>query len=197
VSVHPVNLAEHMRAGETPEALVQRLADSKAARALVGADGADLVIGADTIVVQDEQILGKPATPYEATAMLMALGGRTHQVLTGLCVIDRATGRRAACVTESVVRMRDYSPSEIEAYVATGSPMDKAGAYGIQDEGTNPVDLSDFSSCFTNVMGLPLCQLDQAMDRLGYHPPVDLGEVCQSFGYHAVAPWQGSIQGAA
>jgi septum formation protein len=197
VRVHPVALAERHLSGESPASLVQRLADSKAQHALGAAGDADLVLGADTVVVQDGQILGKPETEAEAAAMLLTLSGQTHHVLTGLSLIVPATGRRAGCVTDSAVRMHPWSQAEIEAYVATGSPMDKAGAYGIQDEGINPVDLGAFSDCFTNVMGLPLCRLDQAMRALDLVPPMDLAQDCQSFGQHAVPAWNGAAAGAA
>jgi septum formation protein len=196
VRIHPVGVPEQARAGETPEQLVQRLADTKAHEALPAAHDGDLVLGADTIVVQDGRILGKPGSTAEAQSMLQALAGRTHRVLTGLCLIDRSTDRRASCVTVSRVRMRPGSSAEIEAYVATGSPMDKAGAYGIQDGDINLVDLAAFSDCFTNVMGLPLCRLGQAMSVLGVRPPIDLDRACQSYGHHTVAPWNGATPGA-
>ncbi len=170
VRVQPVGISEQIRPDESPEVLVQRLADSKAEGALAAAEGAQLVLGADTIVVQDGQILGKPGTAADAQAMLMKLAGRTHDVLTGLTLIEPVSGRRAACVTHSRVPMRSFSQAQIGAYVATGSPMDKAGAYGIQDEDFNPVDLKAFSDCFTNVMGLPLCGLGQAHERIGLQP---------------------------
>jgi MAF protein len=191
-----VGVVEQARSGEAPEVLVQRLAGTKAEVAVVAAEGAQLVLGADTIVVQNGQILGKPASRADAEAMLRDLAGRAHDVITGLALIEPASGRRAACVTRSRVPMRGYSQAEIEAYVATGSPMDKAGAYGIQDKDLNPVDFAVFSDCFTNVMGLPLCRLGQALTALGYHPPRDLGTICQSYGRHAVAPWHGAVQGA-
>lgn len=197
VRVHPVGVSEQARPGETPESLVQRLADAKAGAALTAAQDAQLVLGADTIVVRDGRILGKPASAEDAEAMLMSLAGRTHHVLTGLTLIEPVSGRRAACVTLSRVPMRGYSQAEIHDYVATGSPMDKAGAYGIQDEGINPVDLAAFADCFTNVMGMPLCQLGQALSALGYRPPRDLGQICQSYGRHVIAPWPGAVQGAA
>ena len=176
---------------------MQRLADSKAAGAVDAADGAQLVLGADTIVVQDGRILGKPTTADDAHTMLKTLAGRTHDVLTGLTLIETATGRRAACVAHSQVPMLGYAHAAIDAYVAGGSPMDKAGAYGIQDSEFNPVDLAAFFDCFTNVMGLPLCRLDQAMDALGYRPPHDLASACQAYGQHAVPPWRGAVQSAA
>lgn len=197
VQVHPVGVAERARPGETPASLVQRLADAKAEAALTAAQDAQLVLGADTIVVHDGRVLGKPASEEDAVVMLKSLAGRTHDVLTGLTLIEPASGRRAACVTLSRVPMRICSQAEIRQYVATGSPMDKAGAYGIQDGDINPVDLSLFADCFTNVMGMPLCRLGQALSALGYRPPRDLGQICQSYGRHAIAPWQGAVQGAA
>ena len=130
---------------------------------------AALVIGADTIVVLDREVLGKPADPEEAIAMLERLQGRTHQVYSGLAVVEvegsspvrQVVGHRVTAVT-----MRPISREEIDWYVGTGEPLDKAGAYGIQDLGVLLVDRIE--GCYTNVVGMSLPLLLELVKRLGY-----------------------------
>ncbi len=124
-----------------------------------------IVVAADTTVVVDGRLLGKPANPKEATAMLALLRGRSHQVHTGLTLIDVSYKQEFAAVQTSVVTMRDYSDTEIAAYVASGDPLDKAGAYGIQHPVFKPVARLD--GCFTGVMGLSVCHLIQALQAWG------------------------------
>lgn len=122
--------------------------------AKAGAAPADArpILAADTIVVLDDDVLGKPADSDEAAAMLARLGGREHEVITAVALRAGTTLRTA--IRSSRVRMRDYGRDEIAAYVATGSALDKAGAYGIQDEPFRPV--ATIIGCWCNVMGLPL-----------------------------------------
>jgi MAF protein len=119
------------------------------------------VVGADTIVVLDGDIIGKPAGPRQAVQSLRRLRGRIHQVLTAITVIDTAAEPpiEKTELVATPVPMRAYSDEEIEAYVATGNPLDQAGAYAIQYAGFQPVDLERFAGCFANVMGLPVCRL--------------------------------------
>lgn len=126
---------------------------------------AGLVIGADTLVAIGHQVLGKPKSEGEARRMLGLLSGREHQVITGLCVLDIGSGweRQHAEVTR--VKFRRLSAREIEAYVATGEPLDKAGAYGIQGKGALLVEA--VHGCFYNVVGLPLVALDQILRDFG------------------------------
>ena len=115
-----------------------------------------VLIAADTTVALEGDILGKPATPDEARRMLLALRGRDHDVFTAVCAISLDDGRELASVHHAVVTMRDYSPAELDAYVATGDPLDKAGAYGIQ----HPFNaVAGLAGCFLGVMGLSLCDL--------------------------------------
>lgn len=115
-----------------------------------------LLISADTTVALDGAILGKPATPDEARAMLFALRGRDHDVYTAVCAIDTGDGRELTAVHHAVVTMRAYGEAEIDAYIATGDPLDKAGAYGIQ----HPFNaVAGLRGCYLGVMGLPLCDL--------------------------------------
>ena len=116
-----------------------------------------IVIAADTTVALDGAILGKPADADEARRMLLALRGRAHDVHTGVCLVDAAGGREVAAVHSTVVAMRDYSAAEIDAYVATGDPLDKAGAYAIQ--GKAAAFITEIHGSYTNVVGLPLAEV--------------------------------------
>jgi septum formation protein len=167
--VRPVDLDETPRAGEQPEAYVARLAREKAAAALqLGGPGPDeLVIAADTVVVLDGELLGKPADPAEARAMLRRLAGREHTVHTGVELAE-STGagvRRAAAIATSRVRIAPLDDATIAWYVATGEPLDKAGAYAIQDLGALFVETVDGN--YTNVVGLPVPTVYRLFRELG------------------------------
>jgi MAF protein len=123
-----------------------------------------LVIGSDTVVVFEGRILGKPADAEEAIATLTALRGRWHEVITAVAVVRPLTQTSTEHVTTRV-RMRYYSDAEIDAYVASGKPMDKAGAYGIQDEDFHPI--AEYDGCYCNVMGLPLWTTAALLSRSG------------------------------
>ncbi len=164
--------------GEKPAAYVRRLAEAKA-RAVVGlARPNNIIVAADTAVVDGESILGKPADITEAASMLRQLRGRVHQVHSGIAVLRMSDGQLLTdlCITD--VPMRQYSEAEIESYVLSGDPLDKAGAYAIQHAGFNPVE--HFHGCFASVMGLPLCHLVRAMAKLGVYPSVNLPVACQT-----------------
>ena len=147
---------------EAPVELAQRLATAKAlAVAKKKAGGSKgLVLAADTIVVLEETILNKPLTQDEALLMLTGLRGRDHRVLTGIALTVRGQLPWSS-VVETTVWMRAYTLQEMARYIATGLPLDKAGGYGIQDGGFKPVERID--GCFTNVVGLPLCEVDLAL----------------------------------
>jgi len=140
-----------------PEEMVRRLAKAKAFAALPLLKKPSLVIGADTIVVQDGEILGKPADEADAKAMLSRLQGMTHTVLTGVCVLNSESGDYLVDYERTEVTFAEMTGEDIDAYVATGEPMDKAGAYGIQ--GRCAVHISGISGCYFNVVGLPLHKL--------------------------------------
>ncbi len=178
VEVHPVGADESPLPGEPPEALVRRLALAKAEALAAEGEAEVVVVAADTVVVDGDRVIGKPANAEDARQILMGLRGRHHRVLTALVLVDQRLGRQYTEVCESLVPMREYSPEEVEAYVASGSPLDKAGAYGIQDLEFHPVALQEISGCFANVMGLPLCRLVHTMRSLGYEPPVDVTAGC-------------------
>lgn len=157
----------HLDAG--PAAYVEHTARHKAAtvaRLLPSGDRARrIIIAADTTVALDEAILGKPATPDEARSMLDRLRGRDHYVHTAVCLIDIAGGRELSAVHSAVVTMRSYTPDEVEAYIATGDPFDKAGAYAIQHPVFRPV--SGLRGCYPGVVGLPLCRLIPLLREMG------------------------------
>ena len=122
-----------------------------------------LIVAADTIVVVDDKKLGKPHSGYEARQMLRSLSGRSHTVMTGFCLWK--DGQYETHVEHTRLRFRPLSDAEIDAYVATGSPMDKAGAYGIQDQAAIFVEALDGD--YYNVMGLPLCSLTKCLRNWG------------------------------
>ena len=147
-----------------PEELAEALALAKA-EAVAKDERDGIVIAADTIVVDGDTILGKPADDSEAAATLRRLKAKTHRVITSLAVVDAASGQRAASHVVTVVQMRDYSDAEVAAYVARGEPLDKAGAYAIQDEHFQPV--ASYDGCYCNVVGLPLKALVVLLRRAG------------------------------
>ena len=140
--------------GEAPAAAVRRLALDKARPVAVQHPSA-LTLAADTEVVLDGRMLGKPGHPDEARAMLRRLSDRTHTVLTGLALVHPATERRVVACEATSVAFAALTEAEIEAYVATGSPLDKAGAYGIQDD-YGAVFVRRIEGDYYNVVGLPL-----------------------------------------
>jgi septum formation protein len=142
---------------------VRRLAQAKAA-ARVGED--ELVLAADTVVVLDGRLLGKPRDPADARRMLSAIAGREHTVLTGMTLRDAASGRQEATVEASRVRMARMSPHEIDWYVATGEPLDKAGSYAVQ--GLGALFVEAVYGSYTNVVGLPLPATYRLFSALGY-----------------------------
>ena len=132
-----------------------------------------LVLGADTLVALDDQLLGKPADDADAAAMLRRLSGREHHVVTGLALIDAATGATRTSSVTSTVRFRPLDEREIAAYVASGEPRDKAGAYAIQGLGGELI--AGLRGCYTNVVGLPMCEVAALLDRAGQTLSPDWG----------------------
>lgn len=145
-----------------PPEMVQQLALRKAL-AVAGQHERALVIGADTTVVLDQQIFGKPSSPAQAREMLARLSGRTHQVYTGFALIDKPSQRAAAGVEKTEVTFRHLAPREIAAYVDSGAALDKAGAYGIQD--FSAVFTARIDGCFYNVVGFPLPRFYLALQK--------------------------------
>jgi septum formation protein len=155
-SVEPADANESPLPGETPREHVKRLALLKA-RTIAARHKKGLVLGADTVVVVDGDILGKPASKAEAKRMLTLISGRAHDVLTGIAIVEAPTGRAVSAVEKTKVFVKPLSEDEIDEYIATGEPMDKAGAYGIQ--GRFSVYVTGVRGCFFNVVGLPLPRL--------------------------------------
>jgi septum formation protein len=177
-TVHTVEVDETARPGETPEVLVARLSATKAAAVARGLkDG--LVVAADTVVALEGEVLGKPRDAAHAAEMLRRLRDRMHAVHSGVTVVDAASGRATIHLSDTAVWMRDYDDAEIEAYVAGGDPLDKAGAYAIQHAGFRPV--ASIQGCFTGVVGLPLGALSDGLAHFDVTLPVDLAAVCREW----------------
>jgi septum formation protein len=154
--VDPPGIPEDAIAGESAPDHVLRLAGSKA-RACARSRGAGTVLGADTIVLLDGAVLGKPAGPSDAARMLRLIRGRWHEVYSGLSLVRCSDGACAAGFETTRVLVRDLSDTEVADYVAGGEPLDKAGAYAIQDCGAALVERVE--GCFYNVVGLPVVRL--------------------------------------
>lgn len=156
---------ETLPAGLTPEESVMELSRRKAKAALRFSDAGAVVLAADTMVAavkgEKEVILGKPRDPEDAKAMLRLLSGGTHRVLTGITLTDGYRTVTDAVSTE--VHMREITEEELERYVATGSPLDKAGAYGIQEHAG--LFVTGISGDYFNVVGLPLCRVGEILSR--------------------------------
>ena len=152
----PSRIDESATDSEKPQTHVARLAETKA-RAVAEAYPDTWILGADTVVVIDGEILGKPADTAEAKRMLAMLRGRTHEVHTGFALLDARTGETTERVVESLVTFRDISDDEIAWYVSTPEPYDKAGSYAVQGQGA--FFIKAIHGSYTNVMGLPLCEV--------------------------------------
>jgi predicted house-cleaning NTP pyrophosphatase (Maf/HAM1 superfamily) len=200
--VRPVDIDERPQPGELPEEYVLRLAESKARAAGRQAEPGQIVLAADTTVANGDTILGKPADAREAQEMLRSLRRREHIVYTaiGVCQVgtldDRGTSidqsaqppgteplragtpRVFTDVCATRVWMRNYSDEEIEAYIASGDPFDKAGAYAIQNPDFQPVERIE--GCYSCVAGLPVCQVVRALARFGLTPPEDVTAACST-----------------
>jgi len=158
---------ETRRTGEQAEAYVRRLAEAKARAVAGGVSPPAIVIAADTVVVMDGEVLGKPASAEDAGRMLRSLSGRTHQVLTGLAVLKIPGGAAWVEIETTQVTFAPLAEAEIEAYVTSGEPLDKAGAYAIQGRGGRFV--ARVEGCYFNVVGLPLARLYRILREMGWH----------------------------
>jgi MAF protein len=178
-AVMSADIDEHIPSGEPPADAAVRLARTKAdtvARQIQHG----LVLGADTIVILDGRILGKPQSADEAAAMLRTLRDRDHCVITGVALCDADTGRCTTAAPSTAVLMRNYSDAEIAVSIAAGTPFDKAGAYAIQDDMFAPVARID--GCYCNVVGLPLWTvyhlLSGATSQTQVAPPSARRDMC-------------------
>lgn len=161
--VIPSEIPEVLPPGSVKDA-VTALALAKA-RAVAGRVGPAVVLGADTAVVLAGEVFGKPENPEDARRMLRALRGRGHEVITGVALVEAPSGREETTAVVSRVLMREYSEAEIEAYLASGEPFDKAGAYAVQAVGGALVARVD--GCYTNVVGLPLTTTRRLLESWG------------------------------
>jgi len=179
--------------GEAPAALALRLARAKACAHAEGSAGNgcgphSLVLSADTVVELEGTSLGKPADADEAWSMLTALRGKDHTVHTGVALWNPQTSRLSLRRVTTVVAMRAYNDAEITAYISTGDPFDKAGAYAIQHTGFHPVER--LGHCYANVVGLPLCAvLALLAESAGHAPEAHAVALCRArFGYACPGP---------
>ena len=182
-SVVATEIPETPQVGESPQGVAVRLSRAKArvaharlATRAIG-DAHTVIIGCDTVVALGDQILGKPVDAAEAWDMLQRLRNRWHTVYTGLALICALDGEQLTDVAATQVHMRDYTEEEIAAYIATGDPFDKAGAYAIQHAGFHPV--SEIRGSYANVVGLPLCHLVRCLRRWRIEPRADVPAICE------------------
>ncbi len=162
--VMPADVAEDSLAGESPQEMTARLSQAKAQAAASRMDYG-YILAADSTVVLNGESLGKPEDADDARRMLRLLRGTSHQVTTGVTVIDAASGRILTDAMISDITLRNFSDEELEAYVLSGAPLDKAGGYGVQDQTLRPAESWD--GCYSNIVGLPLCLAEQMLERLG------------------------------
>lgn len=161
---------------ESPREYVIRLAKAKALAIQPRAESEAVIIGSDTTVVDGNEILGKPVDEADAKRMLKQLRGRVHQVYTAIAVLR--DGKMVTELSIIDVPMRNYSDDEIAAYIQTGDPMDKAGAYAIQHAEFKPVPVLE--GCFAGVMGLPMCHVLRTLKQFNISTSVDVPSACQS-----------------
>lgn len=176
--------------GESPKEYVLRLAQAKALAVAGRSNFEAIIIGSDTSVIDGGEILGKPKDETEAERMLKQLRGKTHQVYTGVAVhrVSDSKTLTELCITD--VPMRNYSDEEITAYIRTGDPLDKAGAYAIQHPDFQPVE--SMRGCYASVMGLPMCHVVRMLQQFGISPSAEVPMACQKLLNYA-CPVSGAI----
>ncbi len=162
--VIPSKVDEKVIKGELPVEYVLRLAEEKV-RDVVDRLSSAWVIGADTIVLLEKEILGKPFNSRQARQMLLKLSGKEHRVITGFSVFDTDSGKFTKDYVETIVIFKHLTDNEIRGYVKSGEPLDKAGGYAIQGAGCFMV--KEIKGSYTNVVGLPICELVEVLSRLG------------------------------
>lgn len=170
------NVDESLLEFELPEHYVKRLAVMKS-NALKEIPVTDFVLAADTIVVLDDEILGKPANAGHAFQMLDALRGRPHWVMTAVAVRSGKQDNAIIELCKTEVKMREYSDAEIHRYIESGDPMDKAGAYAIQNKAFHPA--IRFNGCMASVMGLSLCHMERTLRNFCAYQKTDWPAICQ------------------
>jgi MAF protein len=177
LSVRPADIDETPLPNESPVNYVQRLAVAKARKSSGSAGFKELLLAADTTVSDGKEIIGKPSNNEEAFEILTKLRGRVHFVYTAVAIFAPAFGKMEEELCTTRVRMRRFTDEELLAYISSGDPMDKAGAYGIQNMEFHPVD--QIKGCFASVMGLPLCHVERTLRRMGYGERTNVPYVCQ------------------
>jgi len=195
VEICPVPVDEMVHTDERAEAVAIRLARAKAQAAAVECPACELVLAADTVVADGDTILGKPVDASDAERMLLMLRDREHEVITALVFLHPVTGVEVVETCKTDVPMRAYDCEALQTYISGGSPLDKAGAYGIQDREFSPVALGQLQGCFANVMGLPLCHLQRALRRLGHDLGVDLPSRCIAYTEYDCSVYQEILRG--
>jgi MAF protein len=175
--VVPADVDESTAAGEDPRDYVTRLSKEKAKVTAGKLNEPALILAADTTVVFRGEILGKPADAKDAVRILKLLRNETHKVYTAIVILRVPENEFLVDLAETDVPMRNYSDKEIHAYVASGDPLDKAGAYAIQHAGFHPV--ASMQGCYANVIGLPLCHLQRSLQKWGLSFENDLPIACQ------------------
>ncbi len=163
---------------ESAREYVSRLAKAKALAIRSKVKQEAVIIGSDTTVVDGQEILGKPIDEFDAERILKQLRGKNHQVMTGIAIYRVSDEKLVSDVCITDVPMRNYSDDEIAAYIKTGDPMDKAGAYAIQHAGFHPV--SFLSGCYASVMGLPMCHIVRGLREFDIVPNADVPMKCQA-----------------
>jgi septum formation protein len=186
------DVAEVPQVDEPPAALIVRLSQVKARaggrnQVLRKKPGfkQGIIVACDTVVALDGEVLGKPHDVAEANTMLHRLRGRSHTVYSAVTLLETTTGHTLTDVAETQVTIRAYTDPEISAYVASGDPLDKAGAYAIQHSRFHPV--AGLQGCYANVVGLPLCHLTRCLRAWGIEPRQDVPAVCQGHTGHDCA----------
>jgi septum formation protein len=176
INLSPANIDESLFDYELPQNHVIRLAIEKC-KTIKSIPVDDFVIAADTIVVLDNQILGKPVNENHAYQMLTELRSKPHWVMTAIAIHNGRTEEPLIDLCKSEVKMRNYTDTEIYEYIESGDPMDKAGAYAIQNKDFHPV--TDFGGCMASVMGMPLCHLERTLRKFSTYQHTDWPRICQ------------------
>lgn len=156
-------IQEKIMEGERPEQIAMALAFEKAYWVSNKFKDGEIIIGADTIVVFEDEILGKPKDEDDAFRMLKTLNGKEHRVITGICIIKANTNIKVIDFESTLVKFRKLTDEKILNYIHTNEPMDKAGAYGIQ--GFGQILIEKIDGCYSNVVGLPIGKLDNILDK--------------------------------
>lgn len=176
-TIDSADVDETVLAGENPEDYVRRLALAKAGTTAKRHGSDCVVLGSDTTVVLNGEIIGKPIDEYDAERILRSLCGRAHQVYTGIAAVNNASGSIVSRVIRTDVPMRAYTTDEIAAYIASGDPMDKAGAYGIQN--SDFVAKAELTGCYASVMGFPICAVSSFLTAFSLPIQTGVESRCQ------------------